>query len=181
MVKNKRGQILGEIFTFLAVAFVFVIIIGSMLFIYQEVNTALTGTDIVAGQVNFTNESINTIGKINTGLLNSADLIGLLFLFGMVIAMVVNGFVNRGSNPKVFFAIDFLIMLFAYILAVYISNSFETVLNLLPFKSLLVENLGGSLTFMLLLPRITLITGVITLIVTYAGIPKTKEEEVGGF
>lgn len=181
MMKNKRGVILGEIFAFLVFAFVFILILGSFLYIYATVNLALTGTDISAGQVNLTNESINTIGKINTGLLNSADLIGLLFLFGMVIAMVVNGFVNRNNNPKVFFVIDFLILLFAYILAVYISNAFETVLGSLPFESLLIENLGGSVMFMLSLPKITLITGAITLILTYAGIPKTKEEEVGGF
>ncbi len=181
MMKNKKGIVLVEIFTFLAIAFVFVLILGSFLYIYGTINTALTGTDISAGQVNLTNESINTIGQINTGLLNSADLIGLLFLFGMVIAMIVNGFINRDRNPKVFFVIDFLIMLFAYILAVYISNAFETVLNALPFQSLLIENMGGSVRFMLLLPKITLITGALTLILTYAGIPKTKEEEVAGF
>ena len=181
IMKNKRGIVLGEIFIFLVIAFVFIMILGSFLYIYGTVNTSLTGRDIQAGQVNLTNASINTIGKINTGLINSVDLIGLLVLFGMVIAMVVNGFVNRDRNPKVFLVVDFLIMLFAYILAVYIANSFETVLNALPFQNLMIENMSGSIRFMLLLPKITLITGILTLIVTYAGIPKTKEEEVAGF
>ena len=83
-------------------------------------------------------------------------------------------------NPTVFFVIDFIILIFAYILAVYISNSYETLLLFLPFKDLIITNMPQSSRFLLLLPKITLITGAITLIITYAGIPRTKEEEIVG-
>ena len=178
--EDKRGQfILKDLFIFLVIALVIVIIVASFLYIYVQVDTALSG-NIIAGQVNLSNASSQTIGKINTALLNNADIIGILFLFGLVIAIMLNGFLTREMNPSVFFVIDFIILIFAYILSVYISNSYETLLLLLPFKDLVVANMPQSSRFLLLLPKITLITGAITLIITYAGIPRTKEEEVVG-
>ena len=86
------------------------------------------------------------------------------------------------STPKLFFMIDFIIIFFSYILAVYISNSYEIVLALLPFQDLIVANINTSSRFVLFLPIITVVTGFITMIVTYAGIPRTKNEtEVAGF
>ena len=172
---NKKGQfVLKDLFTFLVVSLLIVIIIIFMLYVFVQVDTALSG-NIMAGQVNLSNESANTIGKITTAFLSNADLIGILFLFGLVLAIMLNGFLTREMNPTVFFVIDFIILIFAYILAVYISNSYETLLLFLPFKDLIITNMPQSSRFLLLLPKITLITGAITLIITYAGIPRTKE------
>lgn len=180
-MKNKKGIVLEDTFTFIIMSFVFIIILGTFIYIFGVIDTSLSGGNIMAGQVNFSNESANTIGKLNTGLINAGDLIGILFLFGMVIGMILSGYVNRNSTPAIFFIVDFLIMIFAYIMAVYISNSYETILGILPFADIFISNLGNSSRFLLLLPKITLVATAITLIVTYAGIPRTKEEEVAGF
>lgn len=180
LTKDKRGQfVLKDLFVFSVIAFVMIVLIASFVYIYFQVDASLSG-NILAGQVNLSNTSSQTIGQINTAMLNNADLIGILFLFGLVLAIMLNGFLTREMNPSVFFIIDFIILIFAYILSVYISNSYETILALLPFTDLVVANLPQSSRFLLLLPKITLITGAITLIVTYAGIPRTKEEEVVG-
>lgn len=180
-LKNKKGQSLGMLFEIIVVSIAFVLILGTLLYVYGVLDANLTGKNIIVNDINISNDSANTIGKINTGFLDNADLIGLLFLFGMVIAMMINGFMVRDKNPPLFFIIDILIMLFAYILAVYVSNSYETILITLPFADVLIANMGNTNRFMLLLPKITVITGMITMILTYAGIPKTREEEIAGF
>lgn len=179
--KNKKGQALRDIFTFIALSLVFVLLTGSMLYVFGVVNNELTKTDIAAGSVNFTNSSANTIGKLNTGFLNAADLIGILFLFGMVFAMVLNGYFQRNNVHRLLFMVDFIILILAYILAVYIANSWETILGTLPFADLIIENMNVTSRFLLLLPLITIITGALVMIATYMGLPRSQEEEVAGF
>lgn len=180
-LKNKKGFALEGVFETLVVSLVFVLILGVLLYAFGVIDTSITGENLVVGGTNISNDSANTIGKINTAFLDNADLIGLLFLFGLILALMINGFLTREENPPLFFIIDFLLIIFAYILAVYISNSYETILNVLPFNDVLIANMGNTNRFMLLLPKITVIAGVITMIVTYTGIPKTKEEEIAGF
>ncbi len=165
----------------IVVSLVFILVLGTMLYAFGIIDLNISGQNIIANDINISNLSANTVGQINTAFLDNADLIGLMFLFGMVLAMMINGFLIRNQNPALFFIIDFLIMIFAYILAVYISNSYETVLNAIPFNDVLIDNLGNSNRFMLLLPQITVITGMITMILTYSGIPKSQEEAVAGF
>ncbi len=181
LIKDKRGISAIGLFEFMVTAFIIIIIIATLLYAFGIIDGELTGGNIIAGGSNISNDSANTVGKINTAFLNTADLIGILFLFGMVIAIILTGFLTRERHPAVLFIIDIIIIIFAYILAVYISNSFETVLGILPFTDLIASNLNNSSRFLLLLPKITLITGALTLIVTYAGIPKTREEDVAGF
>ena len=143
---NKRGQTSVPLFTLITIALVLVIILGSFLYFYGIVDSSLAG-NLQAGQVNLSEESTKTIGKINTGFLDSADLIGIFFLFGVVIAIMLNGYMMRNSTIKLMFMIDFMIIIFAYILAVYVSNSYETLLPFLPFKNLIASNLENTSNF----------------------------------
>ncbi len=181
MVENKKGQVMGNLIIFIAVAFFVVLMIGTFIFAYNQINLGLQNAPASAGSVNLTNVSDQTFGKINSAFTSSADLIGILMLFGMVLALMVNGFMMRDRNPPLFFIIDFIITIFAYILAVYISNAYESTLAALPFVSTIAENLNNSSRFMLILPRITIITAALTMIITYAGIPKSQEEQIAGF
>ena len=87
---------------------------------------------------------------------------------------------NHGGEG-IFFIFEILILIFVYILATYISNAYETTLSAIPFSSIYTTNLNYATTFILKLPLIVTITGVIMMIIGYAGIPKTREEEVAGF
>lgn len=177
---NKKADVIN-LFTFLAVAFVFILMIGTFLYAFGLINTSLSGGNIIAGQQNISNDSANTFGQVNTAFLNSADLIGVLFLFGMVISMFLVAYFTRGQLPRIFLVWDIILLVFAYIAAVYISNSYETILTSFPFINLIASNLNNSSRIMLLLPRITVITGILVMIITYAGIPRSSEEEVPGF
>ena len=179
---NKRGMATANLFLFIIVAFIVVLLLGTFLYSYNAITGSLldSGVDAV-GQVNLTDATEKTMGKINTAMLSNANIVAIFFLFAMVMAMFLVAYMTRDENPAIFFAIDILIIIFAYILAVYITNSYETVLAALPFSSIFTTNLNYATSFLLLLPKIVLITGVITMIISYSAIPKTKEEEVGGY
>ncbi len=180
-MKSNRAQIqTGQLFLFIIVGFAFLILIGVFLYSFNIITTSLAGVES-AGQVNFSNATANTLGQLNTGLLNNGGLIALFLLFGQVIAMIFVAYLTRESNPSVFFIFEILILIFAYILATYISNTYELVIASVPFESIFTNNLNFATTFMLRLPLIVVVVGVIMMIVAYAGIPKTKEEEVAGF
>ena len=171
----------ANLFLFIILAFVVVILLGTFLYSYNIITESLIDANVDVGQVNLTEATENTMGKINTSMLNQANIVAIFFLFAMVIAMFLVAYLTRDENPAIFFVLDILIIIFAYVLAVYITNSYETVLESLPFSSIFTTNLNYATSFLLLLPKITLITGVITMIISYSAIPKTKEEEVGGY
>jgi len=177
----KKAQTTVPIFTLITVAFVFAIILGTFAYFFGIVNSSFDN-NLIAGQVNVTNASAQTVGLINNAFLDSADLLGIFFLFGVVFSILIAGFMMRDSTSKLFFMIDFFLIIFGYILAVYVSNSYETVLAVLPFSDLIIANVGNTSKFVLLLPQITVVTGFITMILTYSGIPKLKSgPEVAGF
>ncbi len=178
---NKKGQTTVDLFVLIAVSFAFVLILGSFLLFYSTIDDAFQG-NLVAGEVNLTEASDNTIGKVNDAFFSKADLIGIFFLFAVIFSIMLSGFVMRNSTSKLFFMVDFLIIIFAYILAVYISNAYETILAVIPFSDLIIANLNNTSRFTLFLPQITMVVGFITMILTYAGIPRSRDEaEVAGF
>ncbi len=181
-MKYKKGIATQHLFLFIILAFTIIVLLGTILYTYGIITTSLLDPSIAdVGQVNMTSATEDTIGRINTSMLSYANIISIFFLFAMVIAMFFLAYLTRDQNPAVFFIIDIIVIIFAYILAVYVSNSYETILGVLPFSSIFSANMSYATSFLLLLPRITVITGVITMIISYSAIPKTKEEEVAGF
>lgn len=178
---NRKGIALLDSFVVIAMSLVFMLMLGTMLYVFGVITDELVGGNFIGGQVNISNASLNTVGQINTAFLAQADLIGIFFLFGMIIAMIINGYFNRNSTHRLLFMIDFILLVFGYILAVYISNSWVTILAALPFVDIITANLNTSSRFMLLLPEITLVAGALTMIATYAGIPRSQQAEVAGF
>ena len=177
---NKKGQSLVNLIVFSGLIFVFVIMLGITLYFFSQINVALVDSNINANGLNYSNFSAETVGKVNTAFQNQSDLIGTLFIFGVVFSLFIAGYFNRNNNSILFFVVDFMILILAYIIAVYISNSYEMILTALPFNDLIITNLNNTSTLLLNLPLITLITGAITMVISYAGLPRTQEEDVGG-
>ncbi len=179
---DKRGIATFGMPEFIVLAFVSVILFGSILYASGILTDALLNPNLNnAGQVNFTEAVENTVGKVNTGMQSGGGLVSLFILFGMVISMILNGYLTREQYPAVFMVVDIIIIIFTYILAVYVRNSFETVLGKLPFTEIFTNNLNLSTQFMLLLPKIVVVTGVLVIIFSYSSVPKSKEEEVAGY
>jgi len=178
---NNRGiSEIVRLFTLLVIALALVLIVGSYLYFFSFIDLAFQG-DLQADAVNLTNSSDVTFGQVHDAFFSSADYIVIFFLFGEIILIMFAGFINRENTPKIFFMVDFLIILFVYILAVYISNAYETILLTLPYSDVFLSNLPMSSEVLLLLPYISVIVGFVTMILTYSGIPRRREElEVPG-
>lgn len=183
LIKNKRGvtNSLG-IFIFIFVAFMWIVFLGIQVTVFNLTTTNLD-IDIDAGNVNLGEIVQDTLGQINTGILSSADFIGYTLLFGMVLFMFGNAYFFRGTYPKMMMVADSLILVFVYVLAIYLSNAYETLIHSTTILSAYIDNLPKSSQFILRLPMFVSIIGVIIMILSYSGFPKTSEGEasVGEF
>ncbi|KKN11231.1 hypothetical protein LCGC14_1028620 [marine sediment metagenome] len=180
---NKKAQVQTKsLFEFMIVAFLIIIIIGIFLYTHDVIVTNLLSPSLEsAGQVNFTQAVLDTMGQINTAALAQANIIGIMILFSMSISLIFVAYLTRDENPSIFFVIDLIVIIFAYILAVYLANSYEIVIGSIPFSTIFTSNLSFSTAFLLLLPRMVVILGAIIMIVSYAAIPRRREEEIAGF
>lgn len=180
---DKKAQVPTQsLFDFMILGFLIIIILGIFLYTYDVMVTNLLNPALEgAGQVNFTQAVLDTMGQINTAALAQANAIGIMILFGMSISLIFVAYLTRDENPSIFFVIDLIVIIFAYILAVYLTNSYELVIGSVPFTTIFTSNLSFSTAFLLLLPRMVVILGAIIMIVSYSAIPRRREEEVAGF
>jgi len=179
--KNKQGKmsILG-LFIIMTTILVFIIGLGVLMFASNAVNDALD-VDEMVGQVNLSEATQATWGQFNKGLANSANLFGIMLIFGLVIGLLIVAYFNRGKNPLLFFIIDILLIFVAFIVAGYISDSYGILLGVSEFNEAFVQNMNLVAKLMLNLPIVVLVTGVLTMIISYAGLPREKEEQMAGF
>jgi len=181
MISNKKGSSVGILF-FIIIASVTIIIVGGVL-VYglNQIVLGLTSTNSMVGAVNLTTATQQTLGQINTALINNANLYGVILIFGMFLGMMIGGFVIRDKFPKILFVFDIFILIFAYIIAVYLSNAYETAITSIPFSSIYTGTMPTASAFVLKLPFISLIAGAITIILSYSAIPRNKEEQIAGY
>ena len=175
--KDKRGQATEGLIDFVVGTFIIMIFIGIAVYTFNIITTSLS-IDTLAGNVNLSSATADTIGQINTAILNKINLVGTMLLFGMVLALMINAFFTRHKYPKFFIIADILIILVVYIIAIYISNSYEIVIKLEPFSTFFLVNLEDPSRFLLNLPFISVILGVLIMIITYSGIPISRSEQI---
>ena len=174
---NKRGTGVVWGFLIMLIALFLTIGLGVTLFIFNQINDVLS-QDLDIGQVNLKTISDQTFGQINTGFINNADTIGVIMLFGMCFLMILNGFYFGSKFPKIFFVVDMFILALFFIPSIYISQIYEIFINSTPlFEEVFINTLSKTSKFMLNLPTIMATVGVLTMIVSYAGI---KKDNIGG-
>lgn len=179
---NNRGMSsIVAIFILIVGALAIIILMGVTLYGFNEIVGGLKQNDVMIGPVNLTEATDSTIGALNSSMFQYADIFSIVIVLGMFLGMIIAGFVFRSKHPKILFVIDILLMVFAYILAVYISNSYETVLTSIPFANIFIDNMPTGSALVLNLPLITLVAGAITIILSYSSIPKSEEEQVANF
>ena len=163
---NKKG--LSVLPMFIYVFFVFFTIlflgIGVMVFDLIYTNIAL---DVEVGQVNLKNITDQTLGKLNTGLLTSADTIGIILILGMALLMIMNG-AFFGERNTLWIPIDILVMVFVFILSVYLSQVYDILINSSTLLSVFIDDIPKSSTFVLNLPTFVATIGALIMIFTYA-------------
>ncbi len=179
---NKKGEGMVLAFMIIFISLLFAIFLGLTVYGFNLVNDALS-YDIDVGQVNLQDVTEATFGQINTGLINNADTIGIIFLFGMCLLMMLNGYFTGGKYPKLFFIIDFFLLALFFIPSIYVSQVYELFINSTDiFSETFIDIIPKVSKFMLNLPVIIAVVGIITIIVSYAGIGrKTQPQSVAGF
>jgi hypothetical protein len=181
MEKNKKGQmntmmILGFIF----ICFFAIIFLGVLLYLGLTVDSVMSGINIKVGNINF-NESYNqTMAPALNKLISNADYSGIGLLFGMIIVMLICGYKFRTSK-RLFILIDLLIIVVCFIISVVIQNYYNYIINInADLYNIYTNYLPKSSTFILRLPIIISIIGVLILIVSYATINKKKSINIYG-
>ena len=125
---NKKGfSVIGGFFI-IFISFLFAIFLGLTVFSFNLLTESLS-VDVDIGQVNLKDVTEATFGQINTGIINNADTIGIIFLFGMVLLMMLNGYLTAKDSPKLFFIIDFFLLILFFIPSIYISQIYELFIN----------------------------------------------------
>ena len=178
---NKQGLAVMYLFLFVFIVFFFAIFLGLSLFGFNQINDALD-RDVDVGQVNLQTINSQTFGQMNTGFVNNADLIGIVVLLMMSVAMILSGYFLGSKYPKLFIATDILILVFVFILAVYISQVYETFINSTDLFELYIDDIPKTSKFILNLPSIVGTLGALIMIFSYAGIRKKGDEiNIAGF
>lgn len=175
MPKNKKGLVTIGLFLFVLISFLAIIILGVYGVIFSQINTALD-QNVTFGQVNLQEINNDTFGTINTAFLKNIDLIGYTIIFALIMFMMASAYLLRGTYPKLFIIADIIIMVFVYILSVYVSDAYSTLINSTSILNIFSNNLQKSSILILNLPKIIGIIGAIMMVLTYSSIPKQQDE-----
>lgn len=180
---NKKGLNTGFLFVFIFIAFLGIMFFGMVLYGFYQVNSFLD-QDLDIGQVNLAEVNSFTFGKITVSLLAKADWLGLSFIFGMVIFMLMNAYLFK-NQMKVFIIVDILLLVGSFILAVYISNYYSEFLTMMANAGITIyeNNLTKSSIFLLNLPTFIGTIGTLIMIISYTELrrPQVNTSEVYGY
>ncbi len=181
-LNKKRGQTTIYIFLFIFIIFFFSIFLGIALYSFNLVNDVFD-QDLDIGQVNLKTINSQTFGKINTAFVNSADMIGIIAVLGMSLVMIMNAYLLGDRYPKLFFAVDILILVFVFITAVYLQQTYDIFINSsTDFLNIYSNDIPKTSAFMLNLPSIVGTLGALIMIFSYIGIRRDERNpEVYGY
>ena len=176
MLNDNRGLSTINILLFIFVALLIIIFLGVYLFIFNTISVNLD-IDQDFGQVNLKDVNALTLGRLNQAFLDSADFIGFTVLFSLILLMLMNAYFLRGQYPRLFLIIDIVLLVFAYILSVYVSQTYSLLINSSsPLYNIYVNMMPKSSAFILNLPKYVGVIGALIMILSYSGIPRKKEE-----
>lgn len=169
-MSNKRGFTTLMLLGFLGVSLLLMVILGVFVLFAGEMDAgfqALNGTTL--GNQNWGDAYAQNLQPAMTTLQTTVPRnISLGILIGMIIMMTMAGFVFQNKSTGWILA-DFVIIILSVAGAVMVSESFTTFINIDPtLLSIFSNELGAASRFILNLPVIVPIVGVLIMIATYA-------------
>ena len=178
-MENKKGSAIVWGIVIIFASFLIALFLGLAVYSFNLATTSLA-IDVDVGQVNLQNVTNSTMGRINTGIINNADTIGVVMLMGMCVLMIFMGYYFGSKSPKIMLVADIFILALFFVPAIYVSQLYETFINAsTPFASTFISVIPKTSKFMLNLPKIIASVGVITMIISYAGIRRDDEPRGG--
>jgi len=183
-MKSNKGQM--TMFLFFLIFFVFLsaimIFVGG--FITIKINSVLD-QDIDLGQVNLREINDDTFGIFTTMVMNNADWWGISIIFGLVGGIFLSAYFMRGKFTKIAIILDIFFIIIAYIVSLYISSSYQLLLDTLSSagEPFLEQYASKTSMFILNLPMFVTIIGVVSFIIFHSSIPRKSEEryQEGGY
>ena len=184
MINNKKGQMTLMMVFLVLILFMGLIALFALGIAVTKMNEALS-IDVEVGQVNFGEVNAVTFGKFNEMVVTNADWWGISLIFGMIFGLFLSAYFLRGTFPKWGIILDMFIILFIFLVSLYFSSAFQTLLDALAGagETFLEDHVAKASMFMLNLPVFVVIIGVIMMILFHSSIPKRTEERIqqGGF
>jgi len=176
-MRNKKGvTTLTLIFIIMAALFI-MIFLGAFSFSMGLVDDSMSS---LTGEIGNTSieETYQTIMQPGVLTLKTTfpQIISTGVLLGMILVMMIIGYSTK-KFKQIWIMLDILVLIVAEILAVLVRRIFINFMNITPeFLEVFRDVLPGGAKFVLNLPLITPIAGVLTMVATYM-ITKDKEEE----
>ena len=176
LVKDKRGSFI-DLFVFMIFAFILVVVIGFLLYIFGQAEDGLHEAmdDMTFGDAN-TTEVIDASVGITTTSFTALYWLSILIIFGMILGIFIGSYMV--TTKPVFFIPYLFIWIIAIIVAVPISNTYETI-SAEPSLASTYSNFVGSNFILNYLPMIVAIVGIVGAIIMFTRMG--RKEEFGGF
>lgn len=163
---------------YIFLAFFIVLFLGIGLYGLGLFDSAMSGLDLIIGSQNFTEVYQDTTQQGVNAILAIADIASLVVLFGMVIIMILIGYFWGDETKSLWAIVDFLIIIIAFVISVYLQNYFNDFITseVLGSSTVFTDTIPKSSRLMLSLPYLVPVIGILIMIVTY-GINKKKENQ----
>jgi len=170
---NRKG--IFEVIVFLIVAFIVFLFFASWMYGFGLITEQVEGLGITDNNINLTDAGKNTFGQVNSAL-PALKWIALVMVIGMIMSIMISNLFVK-AHPA-FFIVYILITIVSVVLAVSISNAYESLLTSANPLTDTLQSFGAMDFIMLNLPIWALIVGIMGAIFLFIGI--TLDRESGG-
>lgn len=183
-MKNKKGQ--ATIFMiFLLIALFMGVIISLVGGLAVTKMNEVLDVSLEVGQTNLSEVNALTFGKYNEMWVVSADWWGMSLIFGLILGLTLSAYFVRGTFPKWGLILDIFIILGIFIASLYLSASYQTLIDALADagETYLEDTIPRTSMFILNLPIFIVIIGALMMILFHGALPRKTEEKIqaGGF
>ena len=172
LIEDRRGNY-ADVFIFIIMSFVVVIFFGIMYYGFSLFDTALSTIQFDIGDTNFTTIVDQTWGEVYDAY-DQLKTIAYVLIFGMILTMFINAWAIR--RPPIFLVIWIITSLVSVIVGVYISNTYQLLLNNQDFGSTL-QSFSGASYLILYMPYLAGIFSLLNGLISLVGINRSKREE----
>jgi len=176
-IADLRDDVRGSMFdlvVWMVLALVVIVVLAGLLYGFNFFTNTITGVTIENDLFNFTDIVEDTVVPTNAAFGN-LRILSVAIIFGMILMILVSYFLIK-AHPA--FWIFYVLLIIAFVVvAVIISNQYETLLTGNPLSDTLRGFTGGTF-IMLYLPVWVIVIGMIGGIILFAGIQ--RDEGAGG-
>ncbi len=167
-INNKRGYLTLSLIITIILGMVFLMIIGTGVYVFDIVDQSFNQIDFEIGNISFNDTYQTSLGAgVNTMQTTFPQIVSLGTLLGMMIVMILIGYLSPKIG-RLWVVFDFLVLIVAEMVAVIVSSSFESFINSSPeFLIIYSTTLSAPSTFILTLPISLPVIGALIMISTY--------------